>query len=213
MALTSGASAPLFAHVPDLRQSFACRRLSRRLRAARRDAGRRHGALSVAHARRGQGAGVCGASGRERRARRPYASRLRSGFRRCSPPRPTAYEAVKIAGALYLLWLAYRALRHGTALKLKAGAGGGGLRGAFLNGLADQPHESEDRAVLRDLPAAVHRRARRRTRAQNCSRSASASSRSPPSSMRPSSSSPAASSRRPGRTRARCACSTTPSPR
>ena len=46
----------------------------------------------------------------------------------------------KIAGALYLLWLAYRALRHGTALKLKAGAGGGGLRGAFLNGLADQPH-------------------------------------------------------------------------
>ncbi len=47
-----------------------------------------------------------------------------------------AYEAVKIAGALYLMWLAYRALRHGTALKLKAGAGGGGLSGAFLNGLA-----------------------------------------------------------------------------
>ena len=47
-----------------------------------------------------------------------------------------AYQAVKIAGALYLMWLAYRALRHGTALKLKAGAGGGGFRGAFLNGLA-----------------------------------------------------------------------------
>lgn len=46
-----------------------------------------------------------------------------------------AYEAVKIAGALYLMWLAYRALRHGTALKLEAGAGGGGLSGAFLNGL------------------------------------------------------------------------------
>ncbi len=50
-----------------------------------------------------------------------------------------AYEAVKIAGALYLLLLAYSALRHGTALKLKAGNGKGGrsrgLRGAFLNGL------------------------------------------------------------------------------
>jgi threonine/homoserine/homoserine lactone efflux protein len=47
----------------------------------------------------------------------------------------TAYQAVKIAGALYLLWLAYGALRHGTALKIKAGNSGGGLRGAFLNGL------------------------------------------------------------------------------
>jgi threonine/homoserine/homoserine lactone efflux protein len=53
----------------------------------------------------------------------------------------SAYQAVKIAGALYLLWLAYRALRHGTALKLSGegggagGGGAGGLRGAFLNGL------------------------------------------------------------------------------
>ena len=47
-----------------------------------------------------------------------------------------AYQAVKIAGALYLLWLAFRALKHGTALKLNAeGAATGGLRGAFLNGL------------------------------------------------------------------------------
>ncbi len=49
-----------------------------------------------------------------------------------------AYQAVKIAGALYLLWLAYGALRHGTALKLRAegdNAGARGLRGAFLNGL------------------------------------------------------------------------------
>ena len=47
-----------------------------------------------------------------------------------------AYEAVKIAGALYLLWLAFRAIRHGSALKLKAGAPArGGLRGAFMNGL------------------------------------------------------------------------------
>ena len=46
-----------------------------------------------------------------------------------------AYQAVKIAGALYLLWLAFGALRHGTALKLKAGGRTGGRRGAFLNGL------------------------------------------------------------------------------
>ena len=47
-----------------------------------------------------------------------------------------AYEAVKIAGALYLLWLAFRAIRHGSALKLKADAPArGGLRGAFTNGL------------------------------------------------------------------------------
>ncbi len=47
----------------------------------------------------------------------------------------SAYQAVKIAGALYLLGLAYGALRHGTALKLTAEGGRGGLRGAFLNGL------------------------------------------------------------------------------
>jgi len=47
-----------------------------------------------------------------------------------------AYEAVKIAGAVYLVWLAWRALRYGSALKLKAGASAsGGLSGAFANGL------------------------------------------------------------------------------
>jgi threonine/homoserine/homoserine lactone efflux protein len=47
-----------------------------------------------------------------------------------------AYEAVKIAGALYLLWLAWRAVRHGSALKLKADAPARrGLSGAFANGL------------------------------------------------------------------------------
>jgi threonine/homoserine/homoserine lactone efflux protein len=46
-----------------------------------------------------------------------------------------AYERVKIAGALYLLWLAWRAVRHGSALKLKAGAlASGGLRGALASG-------------------------------------------------------------------------------
>lgn len=47
-----------------------------------------------------------------------------------------AYETVKIAGALYLLWLAWRALRQGSALKLRADASArGGVRGAFANGL------------------------------------------------------------------------------
>jgi len=47
-----------------------------------------------------------------------------------------AYETVKIVGALYLLWLAWRAMRHGSALKVKADASArGGLRGAFANGL------------------------------------------------------------------------------
>ena len=47
-----------------------------------------------------------------------------------------AYEAVKIGGALYLLWLAWQAIRHGSVLKLKPDASArGGLRGAFANGL------------------------------------------------------------------------------
>ncbi len=46
-----------------------------------------------------------------------------------------AYEAVKIAGALYLLWLAWRAIRHGSALKLRTDGVDGGARGAFMTGL------------------------------------------------------------------------------
>ena len=47
-----------------------------------------------------------------------------------------AYDAVKIGGALYLLWLAWRAIRNGSVLKLTTGAPAqGGLSGAFANGL------------------------------------------------------------------------------
>jgi threonine/homoserine/homoserine lactone efflux protein len=47
-----------------------------------------------------------------------------------------AYEAVKIAGALYLLFLAYRALRYGAALNIKPDSRPtGGVRGAFMSGL------------------------------------------------------------------------------
>jgi threonine/homoserine/homoserine lactone efflux protein len=46
-----------------------------------------------------------------------------------------AYEAVKIAGALYLLWLAWAAVRHGSALNLKPEANArGDLKGAFASG-------------------------------------------------------------------------------
>jgi threonine/homoserine/homoserine lactone efflux protein len=47
-----------------------------------------------------------------------------------------AYDAVKIAGALYLLYLAWGALRHGAALRLDARGGvSGGLTGSYLKGL------------------------------------------------------------------------------
>ncbi len=48
----------------------------------------------------------------------------------------SAYDAVKIAGALYLLYLAWGALRRGAALKLEAGGGAAGtLGGAYQTGL------------------------------------------------------------------------------
>lgn len=46
-----------------------------------------------------------------------------------------AYEGVKIAGALYLLWLAWGAIRHGSALRLGTDRAVGGTRGAFMTGL------------------------------------------------------------------------------
>ena len=47
-----------------------------------------------------------------------------------------AYDAVKIAGAVYLLYLAWGALHSGAALRLEAGGGASGtLRGNYLAGL------------------------------------------------------------------------------
>ena len=47
-----------------------------------------------------------------------------------------AYSIVKAVGALYLLWLAYGALRHGAALRLEGqGGGAGGLGRSFMTGL------------------------------------------------------------------------------
>ncbi len=48
----------------------------------------------------------------------------------------TAFGALKIAGIAYLLWLAFRALRHGAAFSLASAAGAPPtLRRAFLAGL------------------------------------------------------------------------------
>jgi len=48
---------------------------------------------------------------------------------------PRAYDAVKIVGALYLLYLAWGALRRGSALRFDAGAAAGSLRGSYLAGV------------------------------------------------------------------------------
>lgn len=48
----------------------------------------------------------------------------------------TAFTAIKIAGAVYLLWLAVQAIRHGSSLSLKPGpAARTSLRRAFAMGL------------------------------------------------------------------------------
>lgn len=49
---------------------------------------------------------------------------------------PVAFNAMKIAGAAYLCWLAVQALRHGTALQVQdRGRPGRGLLGDALTGL------------------------------------------------------------------------------
>ena len=47
----------------------------------------------------------------------------------------SAYHALKIAGALYLVYLAWGALKHGAALKLETGGAAGSRRSAFLAGV------------------------------------------------------------------------------
>ena len=47
----------------------------------------------------------------------------------------TAFGVLKIAGIAYLLWLAFQALRHGSAFSLASDAGRPTLTRAFLTGL------------------------------------------------------------------------------
>lgn len=50
---------------------------------------------------------------------------------------PAAFAALKIAGALYLLWLAFQAIRHGSALRLPSSPGArAGLVGTWASGVA-----------------------------------------------------------------------------
>ncbi|MER2507842.1 LysE family translocator [Amaricoccus sp.] len=49
---------------------------------------------------------------------------------------PTVFFALKVVGALYLLWLSYQAIRHGSALNLPAGTGArGGLAQTWAAGV------------------------------------------------------------------------------
>lgn len=48
---------------------------------------------------------------------------------------PVAFGALKIVGALYLLWLAWGALRHGSTFAVEEGRAAGTAGGAFLSGL------------------------------------------------------------------------------
>ena len=59
-----------------------------------------------------------------------------------------AYDAVKIGGALYLLWLAWRAIRHGSVLKLTTDASArGGLRGEAVRPAAGERARQKERHV------------------------------------------------------------------
>jgi hypothetical protein len=72
----------------------------------------------------------------------------------------TAFTVLKIVGALYLLWLALDAVRHGSALNLRTRWRRSLRREDLLARRRGQPHQPQDRAVLRDVPAAIRRRRR-----------------------------------------------------
>ena len=78
----------------------------------------------------------------------------------------TAFFVLKVVGALYLLWLAVEAVRHGSALNLDAARPQPGepLFRVVAEGAGRQPAQPEDHHVLRDLPAAIRRRPAIRTR-------------------------------------------------
>ena len=75
----------------------------------------------------------------------------------------TAYDALRLVGAAYLVWLGVQSLL--AARRGAPGPAGGrpAARLAVSPGPADQPLQPEDRRLLLDVPAAVHRaRATRR---------------------------------------------------
>ena len=91
----------------------------------------------------------------------------------------TAFFILKVVGALYLLWLAIDAIRHGSALNLDAANGTPArepLAPPGLKGLGRQPAQPEDHHVLRDLPAAIRDRRRSERGAASSSSSGSSSS-------------------------------------
>ncbi len=71
----------------------------------------------------------------------------------------TAFLILKIVGAVYLLWLAVEAIRHGSGLNLQqASSRREPLVRVYLKGLGINLPEPQDHHVLRDVPAAIRRR-------------------------------------------------------
>ncbi len=67
-----------------------------------------------------------------------------------------AFTVLKVVGAVYLLWMAYQAIRHGSALRSRVNRQ---ARGAVLDNLharaRHESHQPEGGAVLSDISAAV----------------------------------------------------------
>ncbi len=86
----------------------------------------------------------------------------------------TAFNVLKIVGALYLLWMAYSAIRHGSMLNVRGGDKGQRAGLDHLHARArHEPHQPEGDPVLPHVPAAIRRRARSARRRKSCSSSAS----------------------------------------
>jgi threonine/homoserine/homoserine lactone efflux protein len=72
----------------------------------------------------------------------------------------TAYDALRLVGAAYLVWLGVQSLlsvRRGGLPRRRPGAPWHPALLAFPTRSPDQPLQPEDRGLLLDVPAPVHR--------------------------------------------------------
>jgi len=69
-----------------------------------------------------------------------------------------AFFMLKIIGGLYLVWLAYGAIRHGSGFSIdQSKVPQQTLFGTFLTGVGIESHQSESNRLLRDVPSAICR--------------------------------------------------------